>query len=39
MRALVFGLVKARNIPALMVTHDLQDVADPSRVCQAHDYR
>ena len=28
MRALVFGMVKARNIPALLVTHDAQDVAD-----------
>lgn len=28
MRALVFKLVKARNIPALLVTHDEADVAD-----------
>ena len=28
MRMLVFGMVKARNIPALLVTHDAQDVAD-----------
>jgi putative thiamine transport system ATP-binding protein len=28
MRALVFGLVRARAIPALLVTHDVQDVAD-----------
>jgi putative thiamine transport system ATP-binding protein len=28
MRALVFGMVKARGIPALLVTHDAQDVAD-----------
>lgn len=28
MRALVFGLVQARNIPALLVTHDAADVAD-----------
>jgi putative thiamine transport system ATP-binding protein len=28
MRALVFGLVKARGIPALLVTHDAEDVAD-----------
>ena len=27
MRALVFGLVKARNIPALLVTHDAADIA------------
>lgn len=39
LRALVFGVVKARNIPALMVTHDLQDIADPGLVCQARDYR
>jgi putative thiamine transport system ATP-binding protein len=32
MRALVFGLVRTRNIPALLVTHDGQDVADPARV-------
>jgi putative thiamine transport system ATP-binding protein len=29
MRALVFGLVARRAIPALLVTHDLADVADP----------
>jgi putative thiamine transport system ATP-binding protein len=28
MRTLVFGLVQARDIPALLVTHDLADVAD-----------
>jgi putative thiamine transport system ATP-binding protein len=28
MRALVFGMVKARGIPALLVTHDAQDIAD-----------
>ena len=28
MRSLVFALVKARNIPALLVTHDVADVAD-----------
>lgn len=28
MRALVFDLVRARGIPALLVTHDAQDVAD-----------
>ena len=32
MRALVFGLVKARGIPALLVTHDAQDIADPGCV-------
>ena len=30
MRALVFGMVRARNIPALLVTHDAADVADPA---------
>jgi putative thiamine transport system ATP-binding protein len=29
MRTLVFALVKARNIPTLLVTHDAADVADP----------
>jgi len=28
MRTLVFGLVKARDIPALLVTHDVADVAN-----------
>jgi putative thiamine transport system ATP-binding protein len=28
MRALVFGMVQARAIPALLVTHDAEDVAD-----------
>jgi putative thiamine transport system ATP-binding protein len=28
MRSLVFGMVRARGIPALLVTHDAQDVAD-----------
>ena len=28
MRDLVFALVRARRIPALLVTHDAQDVAD-----------
>jgi putative thiamine transport system ATP-binding protein len=30
MRALVFGLIAERNIPALLVTHDSADVADPA---------
>jgi putative thiamine transport system ATP-binding protein len=30
MRALVFATVRARGIPALLVTHDAQDVADPA---------
>jgi putative thiamine transport system ATP-binding protein len=32
MRELVFGLVRQRNIPALLVTHDAADAADPTRV-------
>ena len=32
MRALVFGLVRTRQIPALLVTHDLADVADPAQL-------
>jgi putative thiamine transport system ATP-binding protein len=28
MRALVFGMVRARGIPALLVTHDAEDIAD-----------
>jgi putative thiamine transport system ATP-binding protein len=32
MRTLVFGMVKARNIPALLVTHDAEDVADAGSV-------
>lgn len=32
MRALVFGMVKARGIPALLVTHDAEDVADAQAV-------
>lgn len=32
MRALVFGLVARRAIPALLVTHDVQDVANPARL-------
>jgi putative thiamine transport system ATP-binding protein len=28
MRSLVFGLVRARGIPALLVTHDTEDIAD-----------
>jgi putative thiamine transport system ATP-binding protein len=30
MRALVWGLVQARHIPALLVTHDSADMADPA---------
>jgi putative thiamine transport system ATP-binding protein len=32
MRTLVFGMVQARGIPALLVTHDLEDVADAERL-------
>ena len=32
MRELVFGLVRQRQIPALLVTHDLADVANPAAV-------
>ena len=32
MRTLVFGLVRARKIPALLVSHDLADVADPAHL-------
>lgn len=34
MRALVFGLVRSRQIPALLVTHDTADVADAQQVTQ-----
>jgi putative thiamine transport system ATP-binding protein len=34
MRTLVFGMVKARNIPALLVTHDAEDVADTACLTQ-----
>lgn len=34
MRELVFGLVRQRQIPALLVTHDAADVADATRVTQ-----
>jgi putative thiamine transport system ATP-binding protein len=32
MREFVFGTIRARGIPALLVTHDAQDIADPERV-------
>ncbi|AEG91463.1 ATP-binding cassette domain-containing protein [Ramlibacter tataouinensis] len=32
MREFVFGTIQARGIPALLVTHDAQDIADPQRV-------
>jgi len=35
MRALVFGVIRARNIPALLVTHDAQDVADAALLSHA----
>jgi putative thiamine transport system ATP-binding protein len=31
-RELVFAHLRARAIPALLVTHDLADVADPQRL-------
>ena len=34
MRERVFGLVRARGIPALLVTHDVQDVADTALLTQ-----
>lgn len=34
MRTLVFGLVQSRQIPALLVTHDAADVADPQCLTQ-----
>jgi len=34
MRTLVFGLVQSRQIPALLVTHDVADVADAQCVTQ-----
>ncbi|MFZ3129201.1 MAG: ATP-binding cassette domain-containing protein [Rhodoferax sp.] len=34
MRELVFGLVRQRQIPALLVTHDPGDVADPQHLTQ-----
>lgn len=32
MREFVFGLLRTRGIPALLVTHDADDVADPARL-------
>jgi putative thiamine transport system ATP-binding protein len=32
MRALVFGMVAARGIPALLVTHDRADIADATHI-------
>nr|WP_315465146.1 ATP-binding cassette domain-containing protein [uncultured Rhodoferax sp.] len=37
MRALVFGLVRSRDIPALLVTHDAADVADPELLTRLGD--
>jgi putative thiamine transport system ATP-binding protein len=34
MRELVFALVRGRNIPALLVTHDAADIADPLHLTQ-----
>lgn len=33
-RAFVFDQVRARGIPAVLVTHDADDIADPARVVQ-----
>ena len=33
-RALVFDQVRARNIPAILVTHDAADIADPALVVE-----
>jgi len=37
MRALVFGLVRSRGIPALLVTHDAADVAAPDLLTRLGD--
>ncbi|MDZ7893296.1 MAG: ATP-binding cassette domain-containing protein [Rhodoferax sp.] len=37
MRTLVFSLVAERNIPALLVTHDAADVADPAHLSRLGD--
>lgn len=34
MREFVFGTIRSRGIPALLVTHDAEDVADPQRLTQ-----
>lgn len=34
MREFVFGLLRTRGIPALLVTHDADDVADPAHLTQ-----
>ena len=31
-RAFVFAQIRARHIPAVLVTHDAADIADPARV-------
>lgn len=36
MRELVFGVIRKRNIPALLVTHDAQDVADSGLLSRIH---
>ena len=33
-RAFVFGHIRARHIPAVLVTHDAADIADPSRIVE-----
>jgi len=39
MRVLVFGMVRTRNIPALLVTHDAADVADPALCTHLRQHR
>jgi len=39
MRALVFERVRACQIPALLVTHDAQDIADPALLSHSGAYR
>ena len=39
MRALVFGMIRARGIPALLVTHDEQDIADAACVTRIQPLR
>lgn len=35
-RAFVFEHIRARGIPAVLVTHDAADIADPNRVMELH---
>jgi putative thiamine transport system ATP-binding protein len=36
MRSLVFSMVAARGIPALLVTHDAADIADTTHLTTLH---